>query len=76
VDRHLQAQRPARIVNVASKVHELGRLRVSSTGEAVGTGGPLPHGRVWAAQAYADSKLAQVRTMNPAFGFLKTHFLT
>ena len=45
---------------MASKVHELGRLRVSSTGEAVDTGGPLPHGRVWAAQAYADSKLAQV----------------
>ena len=53
---------------MGSKMHELGRLR----GDAVGGGGndggsatapdgPLPRRRIWAGQAYCDSKLAQVR---------------
>jgi hypothetical protein len=64
-----QAHRPSRLINVSSKMHELGRLRNCGSDGGGGGGpagsvrdGPLARRRAWAAQAYSDSKLAQVVT--------------
>ena len=48
-----QAEQPARLVNVASKLHELGRIRTTD---------PHLKRRYLALQAYSNSKLAQVRS--------------